>query len=150
MSELPKNSVFRVNSSGQELQRAETALKQQFLYFLKKSLGNVADALLNLAIERIDYLRWLEEDIDFRYAVACIMEDVGDAVEAQLMKKIEGGDTYAIVFYCKTKLKHRGYAEKKESEGGDKPSKTTVNVSVILPKTANTDNIQEAIVVDGK
>jgi len=140
---IPRNVVFRTNSSGAELRAAETALKQQFIYFLKSNFGDIASALQSLAIERMEYLYWLESDIDFRFAVACIMEDIGDMVEQKLMDKIREGDTFAITFYCKTKLKHRGYAEKADDSKAKRAGKTTVNVTVIQPK-----KFDEAIILE--
>ena len=43
----------------------------------------------------------------------------GDFVESKLLQKIKDGDTSAIIFYCKTQLKERGYTERKEITGAD-------------------------------
>ena len=89
------------------------SLRQPFLDALKKSHGVIKTACDALGISRMTVTRWRKADPDFNEEVMCIMrEDQLDFVEDRLMKRIEGGDTTAIIFYLKTKGKNRGYSEK--------------------------------------
>jgi hypothetical protein len=72
-----------------------------------------------------------------------LIEEIGDKVEGMLMRKIMEGDTAAIMFYCKTKLKHRGYQEDAKANNTG-PSKTKINVMVNLPNAPQTVEITEA------
>ena len=83
-----------------------------FLELLGKSRGIVKTAREALDIPRRRYERWMQEDEEFADAVHDIIEDQIDLVENSLIKRIEGGDTTAIIFYLKTKGKNRGYSEK--------------------------------------
>ena len=42
-----------------------------------------------------------------------------DFVESALLKNIKKGDTTAMIFFLKTKAKHRGYVERQEMTGKD-------------------------------
>lgn len=108
-------------------------LQYQFLDMLRICKGNVGEACLSMKLGRDMYLRWLNDDRDFRFQVMVLIEEIGDNVEDQLMRKIQEGDTQAIIFYCKTKLKHRGYQEDLKA-GANVPTKTKINVMVNLPK----------------
>ncbi|MBS0236051.1 MAG: hypothetical protein JSS50_01790 [Proteobacteria bacterium] len=55
-----------------------------------------------------------------------MMDLAADLVESALLKKIDEGNIIAIIFYCKTKLKHRGYTERVERVQVD-PPKLNVN-----------------------
>jgi hypothetical protein len=54
---------------------------------------------------------YIERYPECRAAFEETQETTGDMVEGQLLKMIKEGDVTAIIFYCKTKLKHRGYEQ---------------------------------------
>lgn len=91
--------------------------KNQFLSALEAKLGNVTRACKATGISRTLYYMWMKEDEDFASRVHEIADVTGDFVEDKLLQRINEGDTTAIIFYCKTKLKHRGYCERHEVTG---------------------------------
>lgn len=94
--------------------------KEAFLAALEKSLGIITPALKacgNLSPETLR--QWREKDKAFATKMESVNAIAGDFVETQLMKKVKGGDTTAIIFYCKTKLKNRGFTERQEITGVD-------------------------------
>ncbi len=107
-------------------------LQFQFLDMLRIAKGNIGEACRTMKLGRDMYLRWLNDDRDFRFQVMVLMEEIGDFVEDQLMRRIQEGDTQATIFYCKTKLKHRGYQEDLKA-GMNVPTKTKINVLVNVP-----------------
>lgn len=121
-------------------------LQFQFLDMLRIAKGNIGEACKSMKLGRDMYLRWLNDDRDFRFQVMVLMEEIGDRVEEQLINKINEGDTQAIIFYCKTKLKHRGYQEDPKA-GMNVPTKTKINVMVNLPGDRS-ENVQ--ITADGE
>jgi len=118
----------------------------QFLDMLRICKGNIGEACRSMKLGRDMYLRWLNDDRDFRFQVMVLIEEIGDNVEDQLMRRIQEGDTQAIIFYCKTKLKHRGYQEDPKA-AANVPTKTKINVMVNLPKNEtiqiNADGAEE-------
>lgn len=115
----------------------------QFLETLRIYRGNIGKTCEAMKLDRGQYLAWLNDDRDFRFQVMVLIESIGDWVEDKLMQKIEEGDSASIMFYCKTKLKHRGYQEDaKQSNTG--PSKTKINVMVNLPNAQPTVEIKDA------
>ena len=91
--------------------------KEEFLKVFKKALGNISVACHNYGIERQTYYNWLNADEEFRKEVEQAKEIRKDFIESALDKKIEEGDTTAIIFAAKTQCKDRGYTEKIEYEG---------------------------------
>lgn len=129
-------------------QLAVEKLQMEFLDHLRIAKGNVYTACKTMRIGRDRYLNWLNEDQGFRFQVMVLIEEIGDFVESKLLKKIEDEDIAAIIFYCKTKLKHRGYVEdlKQIPTGGNK---TKINVSINMPnKPAQFSDAQ--IIEDGQ
>lgn len=88
--------------------------KDEFLEVFKKALGNISVACNNSGIERVTYYRWYESDPDFRAKADAVKEIRKDFIESALDKKIQEGDTTAIIFAAKTQCKDRGYVEKQE------------------------------------
>ena len=93
--------------------------KDVMLKALQNSLGNVTLASKASGITRAMHYRWMKDDPDYAAAVNDVLDEQGDFVENKLLQAIKDGDTTAIIFYCKTRLKHRGYSEKMEITGKD-------------------------------
>lgn len=88
--------------------------KKAMIGAMKQSLGIVSDACKIADICRQQHYTWLKEDTEYKQAIEDISEEAIDFAETALKKKIESGDTTAIIFYLKTKGKSRGYVEKAE------------------------------------
>ena len=81
---------------------------------LEKSLGVVTTACRAVDISRETHYRWMREDADYKAAVDELDNVALDFAESKLHKRIEAGDTTAVIFYLKTKGKNRGYIERQE------------------------------------
>lgn len=109
--------------------------KKKVLEALEEKHGIVSEACRSIGLARSTYYDWINSDPDFKKAVNDVNEAAIDYVEGRLFQKISGitmkgkgssddepatyevppSDT-AIIFYLKTKAKHRGYVEKTEQE----------------------------------
>lgn len=108
--------------------------KKAILAALEDKKGIVTEACKSIGLSRSTYYDWLNTDPEFKKAVVDIQETAIDYVEGKLFQKISGvlmgksdgegapvtyelapSDT-AIIFYLKTKAKHRGYIEKTEMD----------------------------------
>ena len=83
--------------------------KAIFIENLRKSMGMLTYAIQLTEITRDVFEFWMNTDELFSKTVMEIDEYCGDFVESALFKKIKEGDISAIMFYCKTRLKDRGY-----------------------------------------
>ena len=104
-------------------------LKKELIEALSNSLGNVTVACQLVKIHRSTFYEWLKNDPEFKKEVEAIEEEALDFVEDALKKRIQQGDTTAIIFYLKCKGKKRGWY--------DKDINTQVNVynGGILPES---------------
>ena len=91
--------------------------KNDFLKVFEKALGNVTVACNNYQIDRQTFYNWYNADEEFRTACDAVKEKRKDFIESALDKRIQAGDTTAIIFAAKTQCKDRGYTEKIEYEG---------------------------------
>ena len=90
--------------------------KANFLEIFKKCLGNISVACKQFGIERQTFYNWQREDEEFSRACDEIKEVRKDFIESALDKRIQAGDTAAIIFAAKTICKDRGYVERVENE----------------------------------
>ena len=88
--------------------------KKAFLQALEKNLGIVTQTAKQVGIHRSTYYDWLNTDSAFRERAEEIQEVALDFVEGKLLKRINDESDTAILFYLKTKGKHRGYVERTE------------------------------------
>lgn len=86
--------------------------KRRVLEELSQCGGLVATACSRAGISPATYYAWIKEDEIFREKSEEIQELQGDKVESALMTSILEGSEQAQIFYCKTKLKKRGYTER--------------------------------------
>lgn len=85
--------------------------KEALLIALEKSLGIVTTACKKVGIARLTFYNWYAKDADFAAKVDEIKEIAFDFGESKLYKLMQDDNTAAIIFYAKTKLRHRGYVE---------------------------------------
>lgn len=137
--------------------------KSKLLDALRASLGVVETACKNAGIARRTHYNWLERDAAYAKMVAEIDQvsvDFGETMLHKLMRgytlpdtkvflnsdskqpiivpitKHVGTDASAVIFFLKTKGKHRGYVERNEVTGKDGApiAPTPVHVTVqVLP-----------------
>ena len=101
---------------------------------MRASLGIVSEAAEMADIARATHYEWMKEDPEYRAEIESISDMAIDFAESALKKKIESGDTTAIIFYLKTKGKRRGYIEKIETEQSG--TLNNINVTVDSGETA--------------
>lgn len=121
------------------------AHKTAMIVALEKSLGNVTDACKVVGIARNTHYTWMKEDEGYNEAVKSIGESAIDYVESKLFELIDGPvrtvmteagpadikdppHPTAVIFFLKTRAKHRGYVERQEISGPD-----NTPVQIIIP-----------------
>tara|TARA_R110000764_G_scaffold1581_4_gene7086 strand:+ start:439 stop:774 length:336 start_codon:yes stop_codon:yes gene_type:complete len=93
--------------------------KLRLLEQLEYNLGIVSTSCINIGVARATHYKWLKEDAEYKQSVFEINEFAIDFVESQLYEKIKQLDTASIIFYLKSKAKHRGYIERQQVEVTD-------------------------------
>jgi hypothetical protein len=89
---------------------------------MEKNLGIVTQTAKSLGIHRSTYYDWRSKDEDFAKRCDDVQEIALDFVEGKLLKRIQDEDTTSILFYLKTKGKHRGYVERTEIQTTETPA----------------------------
>lgn len=93
--------------------------KEQFLELLssKKSGGSISAASTLAGVSRQTIYNWRMEDNSFDQAIIHAMQEgktqIADLAEQALIKRIEAGDTTAVIFTLKT-LRSARYGDKEE------------------------------------
>ena len=101
--------------------------KKQFLELLEKNTLHIGNTCKALNVERGWYYRNIDKDPEFREQCESVKESFIDTVESYLFKNIQKGDTTSIIFFLKTRAKHRGYIEKEQIEINKLPQGFEIN-----------------------
>ena len=103
-----------------------------FLQAYEKSLGVLKTACEATGMCRKTIWEWRKKYPEFDEACHECEETAIDFVESRMFKKIDKGEKGSeslIIFYLKTKAKHRGYIEKQEIDMSAEVKGVTVNVT---------------------
>lgn len=102
--------------------------KKAMINALIQTDGNITRACKIASIVRATHYNWLESDPEYKRQVDEIPEMFLDEAEEVLKEKIREKDTTSLIFFLKTKGKHRGYVERTEQEQiNQEPIKIVVN-----------------------
>lgn len=94
--------------------------KEQMLEALRTAFGVVTLAASKAGISRDIHYKWMRADKRYAEAVEEIQSEYcTDMVEGKLFQLINECNPTAIIFYLKTRGKHRGYIERQELTGAE-------------------------------
>jgi len=100
--------------------------KELFTEAFEMNLANIKLTCAKVGISRQTYYDWIRDDKKFAERCNEVTEGLIDLAETALLGKIKEGETTALIFFLKTKGKHRGYSEQIDVD---------VNVNSITEKT---------------
>lgn len=103
---------------------------QQMIDAIKAAEGNLSAAARALGCSRQTVHNYVNDYTTVKDAYEEALETKLDHVESKLHDNIEEGDKTSIIFYLKTKGKHRGYVERHEYQG---EGEVTINVKYEKP-----------------
>ena len=122
--------------------------KATMLESIEKTLGVITQAAKLAGITRQAHYQWMQQDPEYKAAVEAITEVSLDFAESKLFELMQGAfsqtvtrdgeivnikdapNTSAIIFYLKTKGKHRGYVERTEQAIDLKSINITIDAGV--------------------
>ncbi len=99
--------------------KKKQATAQRIVKAIEESHGLITTAAEKAGVDRRTVSRYIKEFPAVAEAVEDAQEKLYDTVESKLFEKIEAGDLTAIIFFLKTRCKHRGYIERQECTGKD-------------------------------
>ena len=86
---------------------------------IKAGAGIIAVAARKLGCDRKTVSNYINRSIKLQQLTMDVVEENLDRAETRLMQCIDDGQISAIIFYLKTKGKHRGYTERTEITGNE-------------------------------
>ena len=89
---------------------------------LKVTMGIVSPAADMVGLPRQTHYVWMKSDAGYKNEVEAIVERTYDFVETKMVERINQGSDTMLIWYSKTKMKHRGFVERTELEVTEKPS----------------------------
>lgn len=88
--------------------------KEQFIQAFELAACNISVTCRKIGISRQCFYKWCNEDPEFKVAIDDLQEATIDMAETSLFKHIKEENLTALIFFLKTKGKHRGYVERTE------------------------------------
>src|SRR5947209_1159901 len=85
--------------------------KETLVKALREADGNMAATSRKLHCHRATVWQYVNNDPELRELVDELSENFIDVAESQLFKLIREGNPAAIIFFLKTRARHRGYSE---------------------------------------
>ena len=79
---------------------------------LEKTWCNISESAKIINISRSTHYEWLDKSDTYKKEFENVKETFNDNIESEIIKKALDGDNTMLIFYAKTKMKHRGYTEK--------------------------------------
>lgn len=99
--------------------KTEKYTVEQMKQALSNPMGSVSQAANALGCTPQTVRNYMKKYPELEDVVDFAIEKTGDFVESKLIELVKTGNVTAIIFYCKTKLKSRGYVERQEYTGPD-------------------------------
>ena len=96
------------------MSRRKIPSKAELIDALIQSDGNMAAVARSFNCHRSLVWQYVDKDPKLRELTDELSESFIDEAESQLFKQIREGNTAAIIFFLKTKARHRGYSERLE------------------------------------
>lgn len=91
-------------------------VKQQvFIQYFVQSLGHIDKACKAAGIARSTYHHWYATDSNFKEQLLSNIEAINDNIEQVIVARALKGDNQLLIFWAKTKMKHRGFVERVEN-----------------------------------
>ncbi|MCB0746481.1 MAG: hypothetical protein KDC90_03375 [Ignavibacteriae bacterium] len=109
---LAENSAFKT-AYYDAVQLTEKQVR--FLQVFDKKMANVKQTCKAIGISRSTYYNWLDKLDTFKKEAENIKEGLFDDVESIIYHKIfVDKDTTSLIFFMKTRMRHRDYVERQE------------------------------------
>jgi hypothetical protein len=96
------------------MSRRKIPSKQALIEALREADGNMASVARKFNCHRSLVWQSVDGDPKLRELTEELTETFIDIAESELFKQIREGNTAAIIFFLKTKARHRGYSERLE------------------------------------
>lgn len=88
--------------------------KRRIIEAINDSAGNKTIIAKRVGCSRVSLDKYIAKYPEIAEALSNECEKVGDLVENKILQGIHEGNVALMIFYAKTKLKHRGYQERQE------------------------------------
>lgn len=139
LDEMLRSNARFAHAYYQTLGMTEKQVK--FLKVFEKKMCNIKQTCDAIGINRSTYYDWMEKNDIFNSEISAINEGVYDDVETILHQKIfVEKETTSLIWFTRTKMKHRGYVERVEQD-----VKASVNANVNHYKDLSDEELDRRI-----